>query len=101
MVPYSIDRGSQESSVGRPCKSITKARVAELDFPYVIEMEVPAKGLNVRLSREIGMFHCSHEIRPRFGRSRVKNDQHYCRWCFSDPLVADAFLERFGGARVI
>jgi len=22
----------------------------------------------------------------------------YCRWCFSDPAIADVFRERFGGA---
>lgn len=83
-----------------PRKSPGKARANERDFPHIIEIEMPANGLNVRMSREIATFHRAREIEFRFGRTRVQNDQHYCRWCFTDPLIAGVFLERFGGARV-
>ncbi len=45
-------------------------------------------------------FHRSHDIEPRFGWTTNRHNQLYCRWCFSDPAIADAFRERFGGACV-
>ncbi len=77
----------------------SKALTAEYDFPHIVEIARPVNGLDVRLSREIEGFHRSRGIRPHFGQPRIKNGQHYCLWCFSDPAIADAFRERFGGAR--
>jgi hypothetical protein len=78
----------------------SKAATTERDFPHIIEIDLPATGLDFRLSREMGRFHQANDIAPRFGRTRIQKDHHYCRWCFSDPAVADAFRARFGGARV-
>ncbi len=79
----------------------SKALATERDFPHIVEIVVPVNGLDVRLNREMATFHRSHNIRPRFGQRRTQIDQHYCRWCFSDPAIADAFCERFGGERVM
>jgi len=78
----------------------SKKVATERDFPHIIEIELPVNGLDVQLSREIATFHSARDIRPRFGRTKIQNDQHYCRWCFSDPAIAAAFRERFGGERV-
>jgi hypothetical protein len=78
----------------------SKALGTERDFPHVIEIALPVNGLDVGLSREIATFHRARDIRPRFGRTRMQKAQHYCRWCFSDPMIADAFRDRFGGACV-
>ncbi|HEY1983371.1 MAG TPA: hypothetical protein VGH13_25085 [Xanthobacteraceae bacterium] len=61
---------------------------------------MPLTGLDFRLSRAIRIFHQSNDIKPHFGRTRTKKDHHYCRWCFADPAIADAFHAQFGGARV-
>jgi hypothetical protein len=79
---------------------ISKTLAIERDFPHIIEIELPASGLDVRMSREMTTFHRARDIRPRFGRTRTQGDQHYCRWCFSDPVIADAFRARFGGERL-
>jgi hypothetical protein len=78
----------------------SKAQGTERHFPHIIEMAIPGNGLDVQLNREIASFHRSRDIRPRFGRTRTQNGQDYCRWCFSDSAIADAFRERFGGARL-
>jgi hypothetical protein len=77
-----------------------KAITTERDFPYIVEIDLPLAGLDVRLSRAIRIFHQLNNIAPHFGRTRTKKDHHYCRWCFSDPAIADAFHAQFGGVRV-
>jgi hypothetical protein len=77
-----------------------KAGINERDYPYLVEIAVPVGGLDLRQNREIAAFHRLHNIRPRFGKRRTEGIQDYSRWCFSDPGVADAFRERFGGERV-
>jgi hypothetical protein len=81
-------------------KTLPKSRAVttERDFPHIIEIDLPVAGLDFRLSREMGKFHEANDIAPRFGRTRIQKDHHYCRWCFSDPAVANAFRQRFGGA---
>jgi hypothetical protein len=56
----------------------TKAVATERDFRHIIEFAVPINGLGVRL----------------------RTDQRYYRWCFSDSANADSFLEQFGGTCV-
>ena len=77
-----------------------KAPANERDFPHIVEIALPVNGFNFRLSREMAAFHRSHDIETRFGRTTNRHNQLYCRWCFSDPSVADAFRQRFGGARL-
>jgi hypothetical protein len=93
----------QETLVTGPsAKALHKSKAisTERDFPHIIEIDLPLAGLDVRLSRAMGKFHESNDITPHFGRTRTKKDHHYCRWCFSDPAVADAFRTQFGGELV-
>ena len=78
----------------------SKKLSTERNFPHIIEIALPASGLVANVSSEMATFHRSRDIRPRFGRTRIHNGQHYGRWCFSEPAVADAFREQFGGARL-
>jgi hypothetical protein len=78
----------------------SKAQATEREFPHVVEITLPAKGLDIQLSRQIATFHSLRDIRLRFGQSSVRNHQQYCRYCFSDPATADAFQHQFGGVRV-
>jgi hypothetical protein len=79
---------------------INKARRTERDFPNIVEREIPTKGLDLGVSRDILTFHQLREIPQRFGRWRNRDNQAYCRYCFSDPRDADAFREQFGGVRL-
>jgi len=99
----SANSQNQEALVlGSRAKALNKSKAitTERDFPHIIEIDLPLAGLDVRLSRAMGKFHESNDITPHFGRTRTKKDHHYCRWCFSDPAVADAFCAQFGGERV-
>ena len=77
-----------------------RALKTERDLPHIVEIELPSTGLNTQMNREMVTFHRLHNIRPRFGRRRARAGKHYCRWCFSNPGIADLFREQFGGARV-
>ena len=72
----------------------------ERDFPYIVELPLPPNGFDERVRRAMEIFHRTRDIRPCFGSSRRRNEECYCRWCFSDPVIADAFRERFGGMLV-
>jgi len=77
-----------------------KASKNETEHPYIIELTVSAKGLDVELGRQIMNFHKTRHIEPRHGRNAVPkgaSDTHY-RWCFSDLATARDFVEEFGGA---
>jgi len=49
------------------------------------------------LSRRIMNFHKSRHIHPRHGRTIIKQEQIYYRWCFPDLAAAHDFVEQFGG----
>ena len=78
----------------------SKKLSTERNFPHIIEIALPVSGLAADVSREMATFHRSRDIRLRFGRARIENGQHYGRWCFSEPAVADAFCKQFGGVRL-
>jgi hypothetical protein len=76
-----------------------KAKANEHKYPYVVELAVSGKELDVGLSRRIVNFHKSRHIQPRHGRSTIpegEGEAHY-RWCFSDLETAQSFVEQFGG----
>jgi hypothetical protein len=75
-----------------------KAAANETKHPFVIEVPVTAKGLDVKLNGQIIGFHKSRRIPLRFGRPVWRSRQHYYRWCFSDLATARAFVGQFGGA---
>ena len=72
----------------------------EINHPYVVELAVVSDGLDVELSRLIIQFHKSQHIQLRHGRRRrttKRRGKVYYRWCFSDLLIARAFVEQFNG----
>src|SRR6476619_6623055 len=73
----------------------------ERNFPHIVEIAVSPNGFDVALRRAMEFFHQSHNIRPQFGRSVKRNARQYCRWCFADAKVADAFCEQFGGVTLL
>jgi len=69
----------------------------EFGHPYIVEVAVVGDELNVQLGRRIMQFHQSRRIQPRYGRTITTNRAKLYRWCFSDLLIARAFIEQFGG----
>jgi hypothetical protein len=101
---FSITRGSEQTPVAngrrRLIRRKNKAIETERDFPHVVEIDLPENGLDVGVSHEMTIFHQLRDIRPRFGHKRTRANHQYCRWCFSDPSIADDFRNEFGGERV-
>jgi hypothetical protein len=79
-----------------PPPRFNKALVNENKHPYVVELAVVTDGMDVELSRQIVRFHKSRHIQPRHGRTIVRQARIFYRWCFSDLLIARAFVEEFG-----
>jgi hypothetical protein len=75
-----------------------KATANERKYPNIVELAVPADGLQIELSRRIIQFHKSRHIQPRYGRQVVRENRFYSRWCFADLGTACDFIEQFGGA---
>jgi len=74
------------------------AAANEAKYPFIVEVPVAAKGLNVELNSQIVGFHKVHHTTPRLGRTAFRDGQIYYRWCFFDLATARAFAEQFGGA---
>jgi hypothetical protein len=74
-----------------------KAIRNEFGNPYIVEVSIIGDELNVQLGRRIMHFHQSQRIQPRYGRTINTNRGKLYRWCFSDLLIARAFIEQFGG----
>ena len=73
-----------------------KIRDTEDRFPHFVEIEIPERGLDIRLNQEIVKFHRARKIEMRLGLRRRSDNRSYCRWCFSEAAVADEFREAFG-----
>jgi len=69
----------------------------EIRHPYIVEVAIVGDELNIQLGRQIIHFYQSQSIQPRYGRTLTTNRGKLYRWCFSDLLVARAFIEQFGG----
>jgi hypothetical protein len=76
-----------------PQKAITN----EFRHPYIVEVTIVGDELNVQLGRRIMQFHQSQRIQARYGRTLTTNRGKLYRWCFSDLLIAQSFIEQFGG----
>jgi hypothetical protein len=77
---------------------VRKTTANEIKHPHVVELAAGRNGLDVELSRRIMQFHKSQHIKPRHGpRITTERGTVYYRWCFSDLLIARAFVEQFGG----
>ena len=77
--------------------SSPKAAANESKYPNIVELSVPADGLDVTLGRRIVNFHKSRHIQPHHGRTINREKQIFYRWCFSDLATAHDFIEEFGG----
>ena len=75
-------------------------RINERDYPHIVELPVPSGGFR-DTSFAILAFHREHGIESKHGQGSYDEGQFYVRYCFADPVVADAFHERFGGERLI
>ena len=68
----------------------------ERDFPHLIELALPPKGLRA-IFLDIDTFHRHNRIPARRGRSQHDIGQPRIRFCFPDAAIADAFRDRFRG----
>jgi hypothetical protein len=78
-------------------RGIGKAALNEWKHPYVVELEATYDGLDIKLSRQIELFHKSRYVQPQYGRTIVSQRGLICRWCFSELSIAHDFIEQFGG----
>jgi hypothetical protein len=69
----------------------------ERDFPRIVELPVPRGGFR-DTSFAIDAFHQEREVEIKRGQGSYEEGQFYVRYCFADPVVADAFREQFGGS---
>ena len=74
-----------------------KAAANESKYPNIVQLAVAADGLDVTLGRRIINFHKSRHIQPHHGRTIIRHQQIFYRWCFSDLATARDFIEQFGG----
>src|SRR5262249_41511893 len=75
-----------------------KATANESKYPYIIELALTGRLLDVGLSCRIMNFHKTRHIQPRHGHTAILKEGRTFRWCFSDLETAQAFIEQFGGA---
>jgi len=93
---------NQDRSLGGQLITIPSLRAAatETKYPFIVQLAVTADGLDFGLSRRIMAFHSARHIQPRHGHSAVprgREGEAYYRWCFSDLVMAQSFVEQFGG----
>jgi hypothetical protein len=86
------------SASNMPRGSSYKSVRNETKYPYIAELPVSVRGLDVELSRRIFQFHKTRHVQPRHGRTILTERQHYYRWCFSDLQMAHEFIKQFGGS---
>ena len=73
-----------------------KATANESKYPYIVELVVDGDKLDVEFSRRTMDFHRSRKIQARHGRRIVREGRICFRWCFSELVTAQAFMEQFG-----
>jgi hypothetical protein len=72
------------------------ARMNERDYPHIVELALPPGGFRSRSDAMLA-FHRERGIQIRRGQGRNDDGQFYVRYCFADPIHADAFCDQFGG----
>jgi hypothetical protein len=93
---------NQDCSLDGQLITIPSLRAARTQskYPFIVQLAVTADGLDFALSRRIIAFHSARHIQPQHGHnavSRGRKDEVYYRWCFSDLVMAQSFVEQFGG----
>jgi hypothetical protein len=84
--------------MGRRKGEITSA-MNERDYPHIVELPLPSGGFRSQ-SDDMLAFPRERGIEPRRGRGWHNDERYYVRYCFADPVHADAFHQRFGGERI-
>ena len=69
-----------------------KATANESKYPYIIELALTGRVLDVGLSCRIMNFHKTRHIQPRHGHTAILKEGRTFRWCFSDLETARAFM---------
>ena len=82
-----------------PARELNSVKVVanEGNYPNIVELAVGFDGLDFILGRRIMDFHKSRHIKPRHGRTTIRQKQVFYRWCFSDLATARDFIDEFGG----
>src|SRR5215475_7149619 len=75
------------------------AHMNERDFPHIVELALSPGGFRSQ-SLEFAAFHRERSIPIRRGCGRHELEEFHVRFCFPDAATADAFQDRFGGARL-
>jgi hypothetical protein len=75
-------------------KGRTSQKATEREFPHVVEIAVPPRGLGKRLDA-MHAFHAERGISACLGRGRDGKD--HLRWYFADARTAVSFAAEFGG----
>jgi hypothetical protein len=69
------------------------------EFPHVVEIAVPPRGLGRRLDAMHG-FHTARDIKACLGRGRREESRDYLRWYFTRAATAEAFAAEFDGSYI-
>jgi hypothetical protein len=62
----------------------------ERDFPHLVEIVVPERGLRNKLE-VMRDFHARHDLKAHLPRGHYEDGRRYIRWRFADLEVAKAF----------
>ena len=79
-------------------KGRTSQKAIEREFPHVVVIAVPPRGLGKRLDA-MHAFHAERGISACLGRGRHEDGKDHLRWYFADARTAVSFAAEFGGTR--
>jgi hypothetical protein len=80
-------------------KGRTSQKAIEREFPHVVEIAVPPRGLGVQLDA-MYQFHRARGIQACIGLGRRDGGRDYLRWYFTRPTAANAFAAEFSGTEI-
>jgi hypothetical protein len=80
-------------------KGSMSPKTIERDFPHVVEITVPPRGLGAQLNA-MHYFHAARGIKECLGRGRREDNFDYLRWYFTSRTTAAAFAAEFGGTHL-
>jgi hypothetical protein len=69
------------------------------DFPYVVEITVPARRFRGKRDA-MNDFHTRLGITPHWGRRKNEDGRSYIHWRFASLTTAQKFARQFGGSLV-
>jgi hypothetical protein len=78
-------------------KGRTGQKVIEREFPYVVEVAVPAGGLDKRFDA-MHSFHAARGVQACIGLGRREGTRDHLRRCFTRAVIAEAFAAEFDGS---